>query len=177
MKERTIFKSYLFYTLEEEKRYREDITEYMNEDREEDEKITTDDYSVFERLQEDIWDTYDMAKSNLYKELPNNIIAIADVGRWNGRIRGGKVMSNNLNEILYMGRDHNDINVYCDRYNVHSELVHHDGTDRVTYRMLKEGVDADKLLEKQIYNGGLSKSDISRYTVSLTPYVKEVYGF
>lgn len=177
MKTNTIFKSYQFYTLEEEQEYKKEIAEYMNEDREEDEKVTSDDYSVFERLQEDIWENYSIEKDNLNKQLPNNIIAIADVGRWDGRIRGGKVMSNNLNEILYIGRDHNDINVYCDRYNVHSELVHHDGTDRVTYRMLKEGVDTDKLLEKQIYNGGLSKSDISRYTTSLRPYVKQVYGF
>ena len=177
MKTNTIFKSYQFYTLEEEKRYREDIAEYMNEDREEDEKVNTDDYSVFERLQEDIWDNYDIEKSNLYKELPNNIVAIGTIKKWNGNKKCFKELGNNLNEILYIGRDHNDINVYCDRYNVHSELVHHDGTDRVTYRLLKEGVDTDKLLEKQIYNGGLSKSDISRYTVSLTPYIKEVYRF
>jgi hypothetical protein len=42
--------------------------------------------------------------------------------------------------------------------------------------MVKDGVDADWLLEKQIYGGGLSKNDISRYTTSLVPYVKEVYG-
>jgi hypothetical protein len=177
MKTNTIFKSYLFYTLEEEKRYKEDIAEYMNEDSEEDEKVSTDDYSVFERLQEDIWFTYDEEKSNLYKELPNNIIAIGTVGRWDGTKQCFKELGNNLNEILFIGRDHNDINVYCDRYNVHSELVHHDGTDRVIYRMVKEGVDTDKLCEKQLYNGGLSKSDISRFTVSLTPFVKEVYGF
>ena len=175
MKTNTIFKSYLFYTLEEEKECRERIANYMNED--EGEEVNADDYCVFEYFQEDISMTYDDEKSNLDKQLPNNIVAIGTVGRWDGNKKCFKELGNNLNEILYIGHDHNDINVYCDRYNVHSELVHHDGTDKVIYRMIKEGVDTDKLLEKQVYNGGLSKADISRYTVSLTPYVKEVYGF
>jgi hypothetical protein len=42
--------------------------------------------------------------------------------------------------------------------------------------MVKEGVDADRLLEKQVYGGGLSKNDISRYTTSLVPFIKKIYG-
>ena len=71
-----------------------------------------------------------------------------------------------------MGKDHQEINCYCDRYNVHSELVHHDATDRVIYRMVKEGVDADTVCDKI-----LEGKDVSRYTTSLRPYVQAIYGF
>ena len=176
MKERTIFKSYLFLTLEEEKEWREEIAESMNEYIDEEEfKVNADDYAVFERLQDDIGYTYDDEKLNLNKTLPNNIIAFGSLGRWNGRFNSGKVLGTNLNEILNsFGCD--DISVTYDRYNVHSELCHHDGTNYMTYRMIKEGVDGDRLLEKQIYGGGLTKNDISRYTTSLVPYIKKIYG-
>ena len=177
LKEHTIFKSYLFLTLEEEKAWKEDVANWMNECTEKDDgtDYTTDDYEVTERFYEDIWDMYDCEKANLHKTLPNNIIAIGTVGRWNGHFAGGKVMGNNLNEILYTG-DCDDIKVYWDRYNVHSTLSHHDGRHSMTYRMLKDGVDGDELLERLIYGDGLSKQDITRYTTSLVPYVKEVYG-
>ena len=52
MKERTIFKSYLFLTSEEEKECKEEIAESMNEYIDEEEfKVNADDYAVFERLQ------------------------------------------------------------------------------------------------------------------------------
>ena len=177
MKEHNIFKSYLFLTSEEEKAWKKDIAMWMNDCTEKDDgtEYTEDDYEVQERFYDDIWDVYDCEKANLNKTLPNNIIAFGTVGLWNGRRNAGKVMSNNLNEILYTG-DCDDISVTYDRYNVHSILAHHDGRHSMTYRMLKDGVDGDDLLEKLIYGGGLSKSDISRYTTSLVPYVKEVYG-
>lgn len=177
MKERTIFKSYLFLTSEEEQAWKQDIANYMNECTCKDDgtDYTADDYEVQERFYEDIWDMYDCERANLDKALPNNIIAFGSVGRWNGNFNGGKVMSNNLNEILYIGNC-DDISVTYDRYNVHSTLAHHDGSHSMTYRMIKEGIDADWLLEKQVYGGGLSKNDISRYTTSLVPFIKEVYG-
>lgn len=177
MKERTIFKSYLFLTLEEEKAWKKDIAEWMNECTCKDDgtDYTTEDYEVQERFYEDIWDMYDCEKANLDLKLPNNIIAIGTVGRWNGTFNGGKVFGNNLNEILYAG-DCDDISVTYDRYNVHSILAHHDGRHNMTYRMLKDGVDGDEVLEKLIYGGGLSKNDISRYTTSLVPYIKKIYG-
>ena len=179
MKERTIFKSYLFLTSEEEKGWKKSIIEWLSQEKEErgykDEDLDIDSEVVSEYFYNDIWDMYDCEKINLNKLLPNDIIAIGEVGVWTGQHRGGKVLGNNLNEILYTG-DCDDISVTYDRYNVHSTLAHHDGQHHMIYRMIKEGVDGDRLLEKQIYGGGLTKNDISRYTTSLVPFIKEVYG-
>ena len=124
MKERTIFKSYLFLTSEEEKAWREDIAGYMNECTCKDDgtDYTIDDYEVTERFYEDVWDMYDCERANLDKTLPNDIIALGSVGKWNGKFNGGKIMGNNLNEILYTG-ECDDISVTYDRYNVHSTMA------------------------------------------------------
>lgn len=175
-KEHTIFKSTLFLTLEEENDWKKDIAMWMNDCTCKDDgtEYTEDDYEVTERFYEDVWDMYDCEKANLNKSLPNNIIALADVGRWNGRFTGGKIMGSNLNEILYTGQC-DDIYVYYDRYDVCSVMAHHDGRHYVTYRMVKDGIDADWLLEKQM-DGELSSKDITRYTKSLKPFVMDVYG-
>ena len=177
MKERTIYKSCLFLTLEEENAWKKDIAEWMNECTCKDDgtDYTVDDDEVQERFYDDVYDMYDCEKSNLDYTLPNNVIAFGKAGKWNGSFNCGMIMKNNLNEILYTG-DCPDISVTYDRFNVHSTLAHHDGRHSITYRMVKEGVDADRLLEKQVYGGGLSKSDISRYTTSLVPYIKKIYG-
>ena len=80
-------------------------------------------------------------------------------------------MGDNLNEVLYFGNC-DDLYVYCDRYDVCSVMAHHDGRHYVTYRMIKEGVDEDKVIDKI-----LKGEDVSRYTTSLRPFVKEIYGW
>ena len=171
-KEHTIFKSYLFWTLDEEKEQKECIKEMIIEDAEYfGEEVDLSD----ERIDERFWDELDMfyndEKSNMSQKLPNNIIAIADVGRWDGRKNGYKLMGDNLNEVLYFG-DCDDIHVYCDRYDIHSIMAHHDGRHYVTYRMIKEGVDEDRVIDKI-----LKGEDVSRYTTSLRPFVKQIYGW
>lgn len=177
LKEHTIFKSHLFLTLEEENAWKEDIAMWMNDCtcKDDGSEYTKDDDEVQERFNEDVWDMYDCEKANLDKELPNKVIAIADIGRWDGRHHGGLILKSNLNAVLYIG-DCDDINVYWDRYNVQSIMAHHDGRHYVTYRMVKEGVDPDWLLDKHVYGEGLTSQEITRYTKSLVPFVQEVYG-
>ena len=176
LKEHTIYKSYLFWTLEEEKEQKECIKERLIEDAEEfGEEVDLSESRIDERFWDDLNMFYDDERLNLNKSLPNDIIAIADIGLWNGRRTGGKIMGNNLKEVLY-SEDCDDIYVYYDKYNVHSVMAHHDGRHYVTYRMLKDGVDGEELLNKLVYGGGLSSRDITRFTTSLTPYVKKIYG-
>jgi hypothetical protein len=172
MKERTIFKSYLFWTLEEEKEQKQAIKEMLEEDAIcNGEEFDVSDERINDRFYDDLNMFYDDARLNLNKLLPNNIIALGEVGVWTGNYRGGKVLGNNLNDILYSG-DCDDISVTYDGFNVHSVLAHHDGRHHMTYRMVKEGYDADDLLNKYVYEG----KDIMRYTTSLVPYIKKIYG-
>ena len=69
-----------------------------------------------------------------------------------------------------------EVKIYYDRYDVQAVLSHHDGSHYVVYRMVKEGVDPEWLLDKQVYGDGLTKQEITRYTKSLVPYVKKAYG-
>ena len=171
-KEHTIFKSYLFWTLDEEKEQKECIKEMMIEDAEDwGTEVDLSDDAINERFWEDIDTFYNDEKLNLNKTLPNNIVAIADAGYWYGRRKECKIMGNNLNEVLYFG-DCDDLYVYCDRYDVCSVMAHHDNNHYVTYRMIKEGVDEDKVIDKI-----LKGEDVSRYTTSLRPFVKEIYGW
>ena len=172
MKERTIFKSSLFWTLEEEKEQKNAIKEIIEEDAIcNGDSIDFLDDIIESRFNDDIWTWYNDEQHNLNKVLPNNIIAIGEVGVWTGNHRGGKVLGHNLNEILYFG-DCDDISVTYDRYNVHSILAHHDGRHHMTYRMVKEGYDAHDLLDKYVFEN----KDIMRYTQSLVPFIKKVYG-
>lgn len=175
-KEHTIFKSYLFWTSEEEEKQKECIRQIIEEDAIFDgEDADFSEERIEQRFLDDLDLFYEDAEMNLSKKLPNNIIGIADIGRWNGRTSDYVKLGNNLNEVLYAGNS-DDIHVYCDRYNVCSELADHDGSTYVTYRMVKDGVDVDKFLGK-VYNGTCTKKDITRYTKSLRPYIKLCYGW
>ena len=57
------------------------------------------------------------------------ILAIADLGLWNGRVRGYKVV-NSLEDILYSDCDYAEW--WCDSQ-LRSKQSHHDGTNYITY--------------------------------------------
>ena len=175
MTEKTIFKTYLFLTKEEEQAYKEEIANYMNDFIGKDEEPwTVNDNEVQERLYQDIWEMYDVTKIDLDKQLPNNIIALGTVGLWSGKVSGGKVLGNNLNEILYTDNC-DELKIVYDRYNVHGVLANHDGQHEMIYRMVKVGIDANSLLRRHIKKP-LTNKELSRYTVSLVPAIKEIYG-
>jgi hypothetical protein len=98
------------------------------------------------------------------KQITTGIIALANLGRWNGRCKGYKEYDN-LQDIAYTSCDYERI--YVDRYkNLCKKETHHDGNNYIVYRMWKECVtdkQKENFLEKQ-YNGTLTTKDISRYT-------------
>lgn len=120
-----------------------------------------------------IWQ--DDERHNLNITLSNNIIVIADLGLWNGRRSGYKMLGNNINNVLNCSCG-DFYEVYCDRYNVCATDSHHDGTNYYTFREVKEGVNIETLQNK-IYNGTFTKNDISRYTRSIRPQVANVFGW
>lgn len=142
-------------------------------------KLTISDDEINEEIND--WqsmDYDDQYRYNLNKELDGKIIAIANIGLWNGRRSGYKIMGYNLNNVLdSFSCDY--IKVYADRYNVHSEASHHDGTHYVTFRMIKPNL-SDEQVENfldKLYNGTHTSRDITKYTKSLVGEVKKVYGW
>ena len=157
--------------------------------------VSIDDYAeYFEELQQDEnrqftetekWDlfyeeletNYEDEKSNLDVYLDNNIVAIADLGLWNGRRSGYNILNNNLNSILN-GFNCDYMQVYQDRHNVRSKCIHHDGTNYILFRMLRPGLSFSQIdnFQEKLCTGTLSARDLRRYTVSLNKFIDNIYG-
>lgn len=120
---------------------------------------------------------FDAECTNLNKRLDTEVIAIADMGLWDGRRQGYKILGNNLNDIFNVSEDYNVWT--CDRYNVRGKLIHHDGTHYVVYRRFKEGLSEEQKNRfcDALYYGKCTPQMVSRYTRSLTPDVAKVYGW
>lgn len=116
----------------------------------------------------------DDERINLDIQTSNTILAIADLGTWQGRRSGYKECGKNIGKLLYSDCGYSTW--YCDRYDFKFKGAHHDGTNYIVYREIKDEKYLE-LVQDKIYNGTITKSDITRYTRSLKPYIQKVYGF
>lgn len=118
----------------------------------------------------------DDEKANLNKELDGRILLIGDIGRWNGRSQGYKILGTNINEIFDIGGfDYAEF--YGDGHNIRAKEIHHDGTNYYLYRVIRENRNIDNLLDA-IYNGEeITSSKLNYYTKSLYKYVSDIYGW
>lgn len=115
---------------------------------------------------------------NLNMQLPGRVIAIADLGLWNGRRCGYKIMTDNLNNILQSHMNgSSEICIYGDGNNIRADEFHHDGTNHYEYRMLLPHKDARVLLDAIQSGQEISRKTLNRYTRSLYPYVANIYGW
>ena len=115
--------------------------------------------------------------ANLNKEC-GDIIAIADLGFWDGRKSGYQVIRNHkLNGIFDVLGSYDYFKFYCDRYDVKAELYHHDGVHYITFRLIKPNVNIDFLKNKLYEQEEVTQKEITKYTSSLRPYVKKIYGW
>lgn len=119
------------------------------------------------------------ARTNLYQRLSNLIIIIADLGRWNGRFHGYKVIKScTISDCLYSDADY--VEWYVDgRGNFRATEIHHDGTNYLLYRVFKDGISSKQMSNffDKILEGTLTSADISRYTKSVGKYICSIYGF
>lgn len=118
-------------------------------------------------------------RMNLNIKTQGRIICIADVGLWNGRRMGYKLYGYNVGECLEFFKDCDYADFYVDRYDFQCTQSHHDATTFGTFRELKPDLSsgqADHFFWK-VYNGTATQSDITRYTRSLAPRIKKVYGW
>ena len=117
-------------------------------------------------------------KLNLNKEIDGRILIIADLGLWDGRKSGYKILGNNVNEIFNINnRGWDFAEFYGDGYNIKGTEWHHDGTNYYEYRVIRENRNIESLLDA-IYNGEeISRKKMNYYTKSLYPYVAQIYGW
>lgn len=107
----------------------------------------------------------------------NEIIAIANLGLWSGRVVGYKDYRH-LQDIMSTSCDSEKI--YVDGYgNLRKRESHHDGTNTILYRQWKDDItDTQKdNFRNKCYEGRLTKQDIYRYTESLGKLFNEYYGW
>lgn len=136
-------------------------------------------HSLYERI--DVLNDQNLQdeKMNLDIPLDSSLIIYAELGLWNGKHYGVKVINDcNLTEIFARSEDRptwyvdDDNNVLC-------EDVHHDGTNYYLYRMLKKGITEDD------FQSGLEdvadvkdlKPYVLKSTEPLGPMVSKVYGW
>lgn len=117
----------------------------------------------------------DYEHHNLDRHTDGRILVIADLGLWNGRRQGYKILNENVNSIFATGEDYTEW--YSDGYNIKATASHHDGTNYYEYRVIREDRNINNLLDA-IYNGEeITRKKLNYYTKSLHPYVAKVYGW
>ena len=121
----------------------------------------------------------DDERMNLNIQMPREIIIIGDLGLWNGRFSGYKVVeSGNVKDCLFSDCDYNEWYVDA-KGDMRCTAIHHDGTNHYLYRAVRETVTDDQLdrLKTLIYHGKATRWDIERITERLGDKIGEVYGW
>ena len=171
MKKHIIWQNYNI-DLEEED-YKDFLKEYYPDVTSEEEK-----YYIIEELNNQYFEDEHVRLNIL---LDDDIIILADVGRWDGRHRGYKELhSNNIADCLQFSQDCAYAEWWVDSYgNLKARQTHHDGTHYLLYRAWKKGVmneQKENVLDG-LYNGTISQRTIQRYTEGIGKYIAEVYGW
>ena len=139
------------------------------------EEDTDDENNLWRYIDEELDKYRDDKRMNLDVPTDGHILAIADLGLWNGRKQGYKILDESANSIFSISEDYNEY--YSDGYNIRANCIHHDGTNHILYRVIREDRNIQNLLDA-IYNGEeITRKKLNYYTKSLYPYVRRVYGW
>lgn len=117
---------------------------------------------------------------NLNETLDGSIIAIRDVGCWDGRRFGVAEIGDNLRNILddtiatqadyewYVGEDGD----------VHQTTIHHDGRNHTRYRLVKDWDAMYDALDERLADSDLRSQEeyILANSESIWPYIAEIWG-
>jgi len=124
-------------------------------------------------------DSLDDERCNLDKTLSGMIIVIGDLGLWDGRRKGYKMIpSNNIKDCLYQENDYCKFFVDKDG-EFKAEGIHHDGTNYYTYRVFKKDATEEQIgdLKEKIYYNKCTQEDLDKVTDKIGPFIAEIYGF
>lgn len=125
-------------------------------------------------------DYLDDERVNLDIQLNTEIIIIADLGLWNGRRNGYKIInSGNIADCLYTHANGFPIWYLDEKGDLCCNEVHHDGTNHYRYRAFRENTSYEQRenLKDAIYDGTVTESTIKRVTRRLGDYIANVYGW
>lgn len=157
--------------------WREDMKEQLAENGYAPDEITED--RLYEEMLETNSSYLDDERANLNIQEAQPIIVIADLGRWNGRFQGYKMIeSGNIKDCLYSDTDYSEW--YVDKLgDLRADAIHHDGTNHYLYRVFKDGTTPEQIerLQDKIYSGIATRSDITRVTKRLGDDIGKVYGW
>ena len=195
-KEYTIFDSYDTCSKENMKEAKENMIDKMFFDADEDGtitvkdnfgkevKLTREEYadsisedSVYNEcyFMEQTWFEDEKHELELVSEGP--VLAIADLGLWDGRRCGYKELKS-LEDVMYSSCDYE--RVYVDSNgDLRKEETHHDGSNSILYRYWKNGltdVQRENFLDK-LYNGKATQKDITRYTRKAGLGIADAFGW
>lgn len=136
---------------------------------------TDDENNLWNYIDEELDRWIDDERMNLDVPTDGRILVIADLGLWNGRRQGCKIIDGNVKNIFDVSEDYNEY--YSDGYNIRADCMHHDGCNHIEYRVIREDRNIRNLLDA-IYNGEkITRKKLNYYTKSLEPYVAKVYGW
>ena len=170
---KTIIKSYGMHTQNEIEEIEKEVLEYFKDDKE---LYAPNDTQITDTMYRWVDYDYEDNRSNMNKKTEGQILCIASIGRWNGRVTGYKLLDDNLKSTLdFFGCD--EIHIYFDGFNLKSQGYHHDGNNYYEFREVKPGVNIDKLLNKIYKNEPVSRRLLNYYTRPLSAYIKEIYGW
>ena len=157
--------------------WREDYKEFLEANELDDDP--NDEQALYEWMEETNYDYLSDERVNLNVQLSQPIIVIGDIGRWNGRVMGYKMIdSGNIKDCLYSDTDMTKW--YVDKYgDLRADAVHHDGTNHYLYRVFKDTVSPEQIerLQEKIYFGKATRADITKVTKRLGDEIAAVYGF
>lgn len=121
----------------------------------------------------------DDERMNLNIQLSQPILVVADLGLWYGRRMGYKeIGSGNIRDCLYGGHDY--VTWYVDKNgDFRCDDTHHDGTNYYLYRVYKGNISEVQRtnLKDKIYNGTVTRRDITRMTSKIGDIILKTYGF
>lgn len=127
----------------------------------------------------DMW--LDNEKLNLDVDIEKGcIVCFASFGLWNGRTNAvSRLKGEKVNDIFKMarGRDIDHYEFFCDENDVKAKGIHHDGTNRYLFRIIKNPNKWDKIVERFSADNELTEEEFVKMTSPLRPYVAKVYGW
>ena len=124
-------------------------------------------------------DYLDDERRNLDIQVGTPIIAIADIGRWDGRHTGYREIPGGcIKDCLESQLD--GVTWYVDgKGDLRLDGYHHDGRNYYLYRKYREGISEEAIedFKEKILDHTLTAEDIDRVTERLGDDIAKVYGF